>query len=450
MARNTKTEDSARALAVRHLNRIEVGGAYAALAGGEDRAEETDPRERRQATDYVAGVTRWRRRFDFLLRHFYRGDFDKMEPTLRQILRLGLYDLLILETPPHAALHEAVELARRLVRPGAAGLVNGILRSVLRRQDRLPAPATGDPAEDLALRHSHPTWMVRRWLARFGPDETEALLAWNNARPVYGLRAATLKASVAAFRARLDALGVAWEPSLYLDDFVRVRRLQPVLRAGLLDEGCCAVQDESAGLVVRLLDPQPGETLLDACAAPGGKALYAAARMQNRGRLLAFDVHEGRLALLRQAAADQGVAILQAEAADLRDLARRADGPRADRVLVDAPCSGLGVLARRADLRWNRAAEALAERAALQDELLDAAACLVRPGGLLVYATCTIEPEENEHRVTAFLERHPDFTRDPAHSLVPEVVVTPEGYLATLPHRHHVDGAFGARLHKAG
>ncbi len=436
---------SARALAVRQLDRIEVGGAYAGVSGVVDAG--SDPRAERQATEYVFGVTRWRRWLDFLIAHFYRGDYEKMEPTLRQILRIAAYDLLFLHTPPHAALNEAVELAKRMVRPGAGRLVNGVLRAMVRRMDRLPEPETGDPVEDLALRYSHPTWMVRRWVARYGETETVALLTWNNARPLFGLRI-TARADRSAVLAELDARGVAWEPSPYLDDFVRVRALQPVLRAGLLADGRVAVQDESAGLVVRLLDPHPGETVLDVCAAPGGKARYAAERMAGRGRVLAFDVNEARLRLLSDVARAAGPAILHTEAADLRTLAARADAPTGHRILLDAPCSGLGVLAKRADLRWRRTPDEIAELSALQDELLDAAARLVRRGGLLVYATCTIEPEENEDRISAFLARRPDFALESAQGYVPDEMVTPEGFFATFPPRHGIDGAFGARLRR--
>jgi 16S rRNA (cytosine967-C5)-methyltransferase len=407
-----------------------------------------DPRTGRQVREYVAGVTRWRRWLDFLIDHFYRGQAMQMEPTLRQVLRIGLYDLFLLDTPPHAALHEAVELAKRLVRPGAGGLVNGILRSALRAAGDLPQPAMQDEAERLAIRYSHPTWMVRRWLERYGAEETRRLLEANNARPVYGVRVNTHHITPEAFHARLDEEGISWEASPYLDDFVRIRRLQPVIQAGLLADGSCMVQDEGAGLVVRLLDPQPDETVLDACAAPGGKALYAASRMQGRGRVLAYDVHPGRIRLVSQAAGTLGLTNVVAEAADLRDLAGQQPPPAADRVLLDVPCSGLGVLAKRADLRWQRTPEDMAELVALQDDLLDAAAALVRPGGVLVYSTCTIEPEENEDRVSAFLERHGAFVQRSAGGLVPEGLATAEGFYAALPHRDGIDGAFAARLER--
>ena len=439
---------TARAAAVRELGRIEQEGAFIGLTGDEDLV--LDAREERQAREYVAGVTRWRRWLDFLLAQFYRGDFNTMEPVLRQILRVGLYDVLFLSTPAHAALNEAVEAAKRQVRPGAGRLVNGVLRSVLRRQDDLPQPATGNAARDLAICHSHPTWMVRRWLARFGTDETQALLRWNNTRPVYGVRANTLQTSVEAFRNKLTGEDIAWEPSPYLSDFTRLPQLQGVIRSASLPKGTWAVQDESAGLVVRLLDPQPGETLLDVCAAPGGKTLYAAQRMQDQGSILASDVHAGRLELVRHAAKQAGATIIETQEADVRDLAAGEPSRQGDRVLLDAPCSGLGVLAKRADLRWNRTSEEIGELVHLQDELLDAAARLVRPGGLLVYSTCTIEPEENAQRVEAFLERQADFALERADDFVPDAMVTPEGYYATLPHRHHVDGAFGARLRKRG
>jgi 16S rRNA (cytosine967-C5)-methyltransferase len=437
---------SPRHEAVRQLLRIEAEQAFVGRMGQEER--DVEARAERQVTAYVAGVTRWRRWLDFLLAQAYRGAFERMEAHLRQILRVGLYDLLFLHTPPHAAVHAAVALAKQALHPGAAALVNAVLRNLVARLDDLPRPDTGDGADDLAIRHSHPTWMVRRWLDRWGLAETEALLVVNNTPPTFSLRAETGRWLEADVPAVLRAQGIDVQPSPWLDGVVRTHQMQAVRRAGLLAEGKVTVQDEAAALVVHLLDPQPGETVVDACAAPGGKAFYAAARMAGQGRLLAFDVHPHRLALLQQAAAQRGITCIETRVADLRMLGRDADRPQADRVLLDVPCSGLGVLARRADLRWHRTEAQMAELTALQDQLLDAAAPMVHPGGCLVYSTCTIEPEENEQRVVAFLGRHPAFALEPAAGLVPESMVTPEGYYAALPHRHGTDGAFAARLRR--
>jgi 16S rRNA (cytosine967-C5)-methyltransferase len=438
----------ARERALHRLLRIEHEGAYIGFGDGERVEGEGDAREERQAAEYVAGITRQRRWLDFLIANFYRGNANQLEPALRQILRIGLYDILFLSTPQHAVVNEAVELAKRVVRPKAGGLVNGILRSVLRQRDHLPEPDTGKPERDLAIRTSHPTWIARRWLDRYGESEARVMLERDNERPRYALRINTLRTTPESFGRDLDALGVEWKPSEWLGDFVLVDSLQPVLRAGWLDEGRCAVQDEAAALVVRLLDPQPGETVLDVAAAPGGKALYAAMRMGDEGRVLAFDVHPARANLVREAAAAHGLSSIGVETADLRELAARPDAPLGDRVLLDAPCSGLGVLAKRADLRWRRTPEEIDELTDLQDELLDAAARLVRPGGLLVYSTCTIEPEENAERVEAFLGRHPDFAQQRADGFMPDTFVTDEGYFAALPHRHGTDGAFAARLYR--
>jgi 16S rRNA (cytosine967-C5)-methyltransferase len=432
-----------RALALDRLLRLERDGAYVSRLSDGEAAGRADER---RAADFVAGVTRHRRYLDFLIAQFYRGDAQTIEPRLRQVLRIGLYDLLIRETPPHAAVGEAVEVAKRAIRPGAGSLVNGILRSVLRAREsgRLPQPSTGNVVRDLAVRHSHPNWIVRRWVERFGPEEAERLLVHDNAAPRYALRVNTRRHRVDDFRADLDALGVAHEASPYLDDFVRVERLQPVLRAGWFDEGRCAVQDEAAGLVVRLLDPQPGETVRDVCAAPGGKALYAAMRMGDEGQVLATDLNRGRAGLVRTSASKHGLRIVEAAAADARNL-----HSAADRVLLDAPCAGTGVLAKRADLRWQRSESDLADLTQLQDELLDAAAALVRPGGLLVYSTCSLEPEENEERVAAFLARTDGFSLGSAAGHVPPAFVDEHGAYSALPHIHGTDGAFAVRLRRS-
>ena len=430
---------SARKIAAQRLERIASGGAYMGQAGGAARLE-------RKATDLVAGVMRWRRYLDFLIGRIYKGSFPKMEPLIKQILRICVYELVLLQKAPHGPVHEAVDLAKTMMRPGAGRLVNAILRSLQRQE--LPVPRTDDVAEHMGITLSHPTWIVRRWLRRFGREDCAALLTYNNARPIYGLRGNPLLATAEEFRRKLDEAEVAWAPSPYLDDFVRAPQLQRVLRAGWLQDGVCAVQDESAGLAVRLLDPQPGETLVDTCAAPGGKAIYAALQMRNQGRVLAMDINRGRLALAQKAAAAHGVAIVETETHDLCDYAHSPGRVLADRVLLDAPCTGLGVLARRADLRWRRSPGDLRDLVTLQDQLLDAAARLVRPGGVLLYSTCSIEKEENEDRIAAFLSRQEGFHVEMAMPWLPEALVTPEGYLATLPHRHGVDGAFAARLRR--
>ena len=444
---------SARALAVERLLRVEADGAFVARLGDRRRgAGRTDPETARAASDYVAGVTRQKRWLDFLLDRYTRGDLGALDPELLQTLRVGAYDLAVKGTAPHAAVNEAVETARALLHRGAGGFANGVLRALARalRDGALPEPATGDLADDLAVCHSHPTWMVRRWLAAWGEDATVRFLASNNEPPRYALRVAGGPGGADALVGRLADLGAEPERSRWLDDFVTVRRLQPVLRAGLLAEGACAVQDEAAGLVVRVLDPQPGEAVLDGAAAPGGKAVYAAQRMaaggaDGAGQLVALDVSEAKTALVAEAAQAQGVGeTVETVAADLTTWAP----PRPfDRVVLDAPCSGTGVLAKRADLRWNRSPEDLRDLAALQDRLLDAAARAVRPGGLLVYSTCSVEAEENDDRVRAFLDRWADFALEPVGDLVPAPMRDGAVYRA-LPHVHGTDGAFAARLRR--
>jgi len=446
MSTDTDTVSPSRYAALEHLERVDLDEAFVERL----EAEDADARARRQARELVAGVTRQRRWLDFVLAEAYNDDYDSIESRLREILRLGLYEMLFQSTPTRAIVHQYVELAKQTLRPGAGDLVNAILRTIDRDREYIPDPDTGDEAEDLAIRYSYPTWMVRRWLERFGPEETTDLLEWSNRRPMYSVRVNPLRTSRDEVATWLDENDVVFTDSPYLGDHFRLRRLQPLVQGDLLDDGHVAVQDESAGLVVRLLDPQPGETIIDGCAAPGGKTMAIAARMGGEGRILAFDANERRLERVREAAATHSVSeMVETEVAELQAVADRSDPPQADRVLLDVPCSGLGVLAKRADLRWQRDPADLDELMALQDELLDAAATLVKPGGLLVYSTCTIEPEENQDRIEAFLGRHDNFSLESAEEYLPEEVVSDNGALSTLPHRHRTDGAFAARLRRA-
>ena len=448
---------TARDVAFAQLLRVDADGAFVGrVAGRADRDAATGggpaPDVSRRASDYVAGVTRQRRWLDFLLAHVVSRPLDQVDAALLQILRLGAYDLAVRGTPAHAAVSETVALARREVHAGAVGLVNGVLRALARRLPALPEPASGDLADDLGVRFSHPTPLVRGWLAAFGEDATRALLAHDNRAPVYGVRvteAARLDAGHAreaardAFGTAVAALGGAAEPSRWLDDFVTTQSLQALLRAGYARDGACAVQDEAAGLVVRALGPQPGERVLDAAAAPGGKAVYAALRGAS---VVALDVNRAKTRLVAQAAAAQKVPV-EAVSGDLRAFEDAASpgGGGFDAVLLDAPCSGTGVLAKRADLRWAQSDARTSDLLRVQDDLLDAAARHVRPGGRLVYATCSVEQAENDDRVAAFLTRHAGWRLGGVGERVPAAMADGLVFRA-LPHVHGTDGAFAARL----
>jgi 16S rRNA (cytosine967-C5)-methyltransferase len=395
-----------------------------------------DP-DRRLAHELAAGVLRRRSDLDARLQPLVHRGWSSVAGELRDILRLGAYQLSALDRiPPHAAVSTTVELARTVLGEKAAHFTNAILRGL---GGRAAAPATDtDPAAHLANRHSHPEWLVRRWLARFGPAETEQLLEWNNTRPSLVLQPA---------RATLEALQqLLWERG------TSARRAP--FDAGLLLEsarpqdlpgyatGAFVVQDGAQALVSRFAAPQAGGLVYDACAAPGGKTI---ALGRNGARVLAADLRRDRVARLaenlRRAGSGREFAIVASAAAPpCRPV---------DMVLLDAPCLGTGTLARHPDARWRVAPEALTRLAGQQRELLEAVAPVVRSGGWLVYATCSLEPEENEEQVTAFLNAHSDFRREPGDAVPPELL-TPEGDLRLLPQRHGVDGAFAARLHRIG
>jgi len=428
------------------LSQVRAGRPFdAALDRAVKRLTEPD---RRLAHELAAGVLRSQSALDARLAPLVPRGWAGVAPALKEVLRLGAFQLTALDrVPPHAAVDTSVALAKSAGGERAGGFVNAVLRRLGRLEasaadgaDTVEPPPTeaaaDDPVEALAERASHPGWLVRRWLDRYGAEETAALLEWNNARPRLVLQPA--RASIEELERRWRGAGVEVTPAPFgaglLTDRTRPRDLP-----GFAD-GLFIVQDPAQALLAWFADLPPGATLYDACAAPGGKAVTLG---RSAGRTVAGDVSPSRVRRLALNLARAGSGREHAVVADARNPPLRP----VDAVLLDAPCLGTGTFARHPDARWRVNAEALEVLRSRQAELLDAVAGVVAPGGLLVYATCSLEPEENERQIDAFLARHPEFRREPSETF-PAALTSAAGDLMILPQRHHMDGAYAARLRR--
>lgn len=438
----------ARALAVDLLTRVERDRAYASILLDATLARGAlESKEAALLTELTYGVLRWRGTLDWWFEVVGRRQMADLPVRLRQILRVGAYQLRFLDRiPAYAAVSEAVTLAKG---PGGhqgwASLANALLRRLAERRDALPVPETDDVAERLALRFSHPAWLVRRWLTRFGEAEATALLQADQAPAPTVLVVNRLRTDPAAVARHLAASGVASEMSPLLPEALRVREGGRLRHDPLVAEGHVQVMDEGSVLVVALLDPRPGETVLDACAGGGNKAARMAALMGNAGRIVALDVSDRARRRLCEACARLGAAIVEAKAGDAREASRHVP-EGADRVLVDAPCTGLGTLRRHPEIRWRVPEADLARLAALQGALLRGAAQAVRPGGCLVYAVCSTEPEEGEAVAEAFARASPAFLEEvPAGFPAQSCTRLPAGGFRTFPHRQGCDGFYFIR-----
>lgn len=391
------------------------------------------PADRRLAQELVLGVLRWRRTLDDLIAG--RTDGRPIPPVPKTLLRLGIYQLLWLDrVPDHAVVHDSVELARGLGFPAQAGFVNAVLRNVIR--DREPTRQRLEHLQrtDPALGWSLPSWLVRRWSTRYSPDELQDLCRRVNTPPPLFARVNRLKTTPEALLHRWDSEGVLHEERRL--DWAEPGTVQElsggpaVADLGSFRDGGFYLQDPSTLLAVHELDPRPGESILDLCAAPGGKTLFTAERMGNTGRIVAHDTSEGRLALLSENATRLGVTCVSVVST------LPSPTPEFNGILVDAPCSNTGVLRRRVELRWRLDPDEFQRMATVQVGLLADAAQRVRPGGRIVYSTCSLEPEENAEVVARFLASHPGFTVESQRTLDPV--------------RDGVDGAFVARLGAPG
>jgi 16S rRNA (cytosine967-C5)-methyltransferase len=437
--------DGVRGLAVKILNRIERTDAYLdKLLDHEMKNSELNGPDKALLYEIVHGVTRWMGRLDWILNGFYKGQFSKAIPNLKNGLRVALYQILFLDRiPDHAAVNEAVEFVKKLQGQKSADLTNAILRNIIRSKSAIRYP---DPNEDLigylSAYYSHPSWMVKRYVERFGAEETEKLLIANNEKPYLTLRINAIKTTESEFKSLVDSVNLKYKPGKFLNEFVQLQNLTNITAWDYYSKGYFNIQDESAGLACRLLGVEPGMRVLDICAAPGGKTAYLASLMNNVGEIVALDKYEARLKLLKANNVRLGLTCVTTVESDALDY----NSEPFDRVLADVPCSGTGTLSKKPDIKWKRDIFDLKKMTASQIKLLEKAASLVKPGGAVVYSTCSIEPEENFEIVKQFLNKHPNFKLESAKEKFNDEVIDENGCIQTLPQRHQMDGAFAAKL----
>jgi 16S rRNA (cytosine967-C5)-methyltransferase len=431
---------------------VEHGAFADAELGRRAPAAALASRDRALATRLVYGTLAWQGYLDYLLAALGRPA-AALDVPIRCLVRLALFQVTRLaRVPDFAAVDTAVELAKRHRRGAARGLVNALLRRFLREHETIALPPRDDLAGHLSVAHSHPPWLVARWLDEFGAAETEALLAANNEPAPTVLRVNRLRGTRDEALGRLAAAGVPARAAPRAPDAVVLEGgADPAALPGHAD-GLITPQGEASQLVVWLLGVAPGARVLDACAAPGGKATYIAERLRETGAVCAVDVNPRGVGAIRRTARRLGLTAIEAVCGDAAEVASRSPGAY-DAVLLDAPCSGLGTLRQHPEIRWRRTPESVAAAAATQTRLLAAVAGAVRPGGILVYATCTLLRAENEEIVDGFLARRDDFTLVDAAPLLPPSArdcVDARGRLRTAPHRGGLDGFFAARLLRRG
>ncbi len=397
------------------------------------------------ATRIVYGVLQNRALLDFYLGAYCSQKLSRLQPPLADILRIGAYQILFLDkVPDRAAVNESVELAKKNGRGAASGLVNAVLRKLSLNKAQLPAIPERDETQALSIRYSHPKWLVRRLLALLGREEAESFLAADNAVAPLTVQVNTLRTTAAALTARLADAGVTAAAHPWVPDCLELTGSGDLTELDAFREGLFFVQDPAAKLVSLIAAPQKGGRVIDVCAAPGGKSFGAAVAMGDEGEILACDLHENKLKRIKEGAARLGLKSIQTFAAD-GTVFRPEWADSADTVLVDAPCSGLGIIRKKPDVRY-KSPDDLFTLTVAQAAILENAARYVRPGGVLLYSTCTILHEENGQVVDGFLAGHPDFSRETF--ALPAPVGERPGELTLWPHRHGTDGFYICRLRR--
>lgn len=433
---------SARLVALEILQQCDEKKAYSNLLLNHTLEQKPlSARDRGLVTELVYGVIQRLRSLDWIIDQLVRKGVDSLQPWVRQVLRMGLYQLMYLDKiPEHAAVNEMVQIAKHRGHQGIAKLVNGVLRTYLRQKDHIKFPND-------RIAYSYPDWLATRMEKAFGKQIARQMMQSTLQSPKVSVRINRLKTNRDQWMKEYSYFG---SPSMISEDGFILEKVGNPVQSDEYHKGYYTIQDESSMLVAQVLNPLPGMKILDACAAPGGKTTHIAERMENQGCVLACDLYPKKLALVQNQANRLGIEIIQTEARDMRDF--RSD-QQFDAILLDAPCSGFGVIRRKPEIKWRRNPQEIGRLVELQQKLLHVCAAHLKPGGVFVYSTCTWEPAENQKQIENFLAIHSEFQPDDSlKDLLPEIVnqraIHGNGWVQILPHHFQSDGFFIVRLKK--
>lgn len=435
-----------RGISIKILNRIDRTDAYLdKMLDNELKNNNLKSNDKALLYEIVHGVIRNLSRIDWVLTGFYKGKFSKCIPNVKNSMRVALYQIMFLDkVPEYAAVNEAVDFVKKLQGERSANMTNAVLRNIIRSKDKIRYPKREeDLLGYLSTYYSHPSWLVKRWLARYGEEFTEKLLKSNNQKPTLSLRVNRIVTNIKDMQALLSSENLSFTEGKYLPNFIGLHSMSNITSWKYFKEGYFSVQDESTGFSCHLLDPKPNDRVLDLFSAPGGKTSLLADLMENKGELIAIDKYESRLNILKQnlkRLAITNVTVKEADALEFED------EEKFDKILLDVPCSGIGTITKKPDIKWRKDISDIRKLSELQPRLLEKGASLLKPGGELVFSTCTIEPEENFEVIEAFLSKHKEFELINAANYFDKSVVADNGCVQTYPNVHGIDGAFAAKL----
>jgi len=400
-----------------------------------------DDKDRRFITMLVQGTVRLSRKLDWKIKQVFIGDYNDLRENLKIILRLGVYQLDYMDSvPDYAAVTTTVNLAK-IIHKNLGGLANAVLRTIIKECNKIIIDEN-TPLSTISEYLSHPEWLINKWIKDYSFDSAKSMAEWNNKHPNIWFRVNNLEYSPTKFKNYLKKNEIEFEQFKYIPDFITTSKNQELIKCDIFNDGKITIQDPSAGLIVKLVNPQKDESIVDLCAAPGGKTSYMADRLDNTGHIHAFDIDQNRINRLVETL--DRLKIINTDVKLLNITTDKIE--MTNKMLIDVPCTGTGVMSKRADIRWRRTIDEILEMHLLQRKILWAASNYINPNGVIIYSTCSIEPEENYMVIDAFLKSHPQYSIESAINYVPSEFVDERGGLFIFPPHHNIDGVFSVRL----